>query len=244
MSRSRWFSAVGWSVWCMFGLMLAAPIALADGMPRRAAQAGEQPFSWTGFYVGGHAGLATGNTTDDPNLPGPANLFSTDFTVNGALYGGQAGYNWQSGLLVFGVEGSLSQSTIQGNTTCVLVLECKRDVDWLATATGRVGYAMGRTLVYGMGGAAWADVSTKVGVVGIPLLSGSDTHTGWIAGFGFEYALSNHISTRIEYAHIDLGSSSQTLSGVGILAGVGPVVRDSVDLKMDTIRLGVNIKLY
>ena len=91
-----------------------------------------------------------------------------------------------------------------------------------------------------MAGVAWADVNTNVGVVGLPLLSGSDTHTGWIAGFGFEYAL----STRIEYAHIDLGSSSQTLSGTGVLAGIGPVLTESVDIKLDTIRLGVNVKLF
>ena len=240
MSQSRWFSGLRWSVWCTLGLMLAAPAAYADGMARRAP-AGEQPFSWTGFYVGGHAGLATGNTQDDPNLAfGPPSLFSTDFTVNGALYGGQVGYNWQHGLYVFGVEGSWSHSTIQGNTTCVLVLECKRDVDWLATVTGRLGYAMGRTLVYGMAGAAWADASTHVSIVGLPLVSGSATHNGWIAGFGFEYALSNHVSTRIEYAHIDLGSANHGLAPSG-----GPVlVTDSVDLKMDTIRIGVNVKLY
>jgi outer membrane immunogenic protein len=99
---------------------------------------------------------------------------------------------------------------------------------------------MGRTLIYGMAGAAWADASTHVSVVGLPLVSGSATHNGWIAGFGFEYALSYHVSTRIEYAHIDLGSANHGLAPSG-----GPVlVTDSVDLKMDTIRIGVNVKLY
>jgi hypothetical protein len=112
--------------------MLAAPAAYADGMARRAP-AGEQPFSWTGFYVGGHAGLATGDTQGDPGLGG--GLLTTDYIVNGALYGGQIGYNFQHGLYVFGVEGSWSHSTVQGNTTCALLLECKRDVDWIATVT-------------------------------------------------------------------------------------------------------------
>jgi len=240
MSRSRWFSGLRWSVWCTLGLMLAAPAAYADGMARRAAPM-EQPFSWTGFYVGGHAGLATGDTQGDPNLAfGPPNLFSTDFNVNGALYGGQVGYNFQHGLYVFGIEGSWSHSTVQGNTACVAVLECKRDVDWLATVTGRIGYSMGRTLVYGMAGAAWADASTHVSFLGLPVASGSATHNGWVAGFGFEYALSNHVSTRIEYAHIDLGSANHSLA----TAGGTVLVTDSVDLKMDTIRLGVNVKLY
>jgi outer membrane immunogenic protein len=236
MSQSRRFSGLRWSMWCTLGLMLAAPAAYADGMARRAAPM-EQPFSWTGLYVGGHAGLVTGDTQGDVGLGGPLN---TDYTVNGALYGGQVGYNWQHGLMVYGVEGSFSGSTVQGNTACVAILECKRDLDWLATVTGRVGYAMGRTLLYGMGGVAWSDVHTHVSIVNVPLLSGSATHTGWIAGFGFEYALSNHVSTRIEYAHIDLGSADHGLAPAG-----GPVViTDSVNLKMDTIRLGVNVKLY
>lgn len=71
-----------------------------------------------------------------------------------------------------------------------------------------------------MGGVAWADVSTNVKIVNVPILSGNETHTGWIAGFGFEHAFTNRISTRIEYAHIDLGSQDTGLA----LAGGGPVV--------------------
>jgi outer membrane immunogenic protein len=233
MSRSRWFSGLRWSVWCTLGLILAAPAAYADGMARRAAPM-EQPFSWTGFYVGGHAGLVTGDTQ------GSVPPFTTDYPVNGALYGGQIGYNWQHGLMVYGVEGSLSSSTVEGSTACVGGLTCSRDLDWLASVTGRVGYAMGRTLLYGMGGVAWSDVHTHVGIGSVPFLSGNATHTGWIAGFGFEYALSSHVSTRIEYAHIDLGSETHNLAFVG----GGPTIADKVDLKLDTIRLGVNIKLY
>jgi hypothetical protein len=51
--------------------------------------------------------------------------------------------------------------------------------------------------------------------------------------------LSNHISARIEYAHVDLGSDNHGLA----LVGGGPVVvNDKVDVRMDTIRLGVNFK--
>jgi hypothetical protein len=65
--------------------------------------------------------LVLRDTQGDPGIGG--GLLKTDYTVNGALYGGQVGYNWQSGLFVFGVEGSWSHSTIQGSTACVLVLE-------------------------------------------------------------------------------------------------------------------------
>ena len=211
--------------------------ANADGMPRGSIKDAPQAFSWTGFYIGGHAGLVTGETTGDVGLGGPLN---TDFTLNGALYGGQAGYNWQSGPTVLGVEASWSGANIQGNTACVAILECKRDVDWLATVVGRAGIAIDRSLLYAMGGVAWADVGTDVRIANVPLLSGSETHVGWIAGFGFEHAFTDRISTRIEYAHIDLGSKDTGLTP----AGGGPaLVTDKVDVRMDTIRLGVNVKL-
>ena len=222
-------------------LALAAGQASADGYRGRGVKVYEQAFTWTGFYFGGHAGLATGDTQGTPGLGvgPPPGLLSTDYNLEGALYGGQIGFNWQTGALVLGVEGSLSGSSVQGSTACVVLLECKRDVDWLATVTGRVGYAMGRSLVYGLAGVAWGDVDTNVSIVGIPILSGGETHVGWVAGFGFEHALSNHISARIEYAHVDLGSDTHGLA----LVGGGPVVvNDKVDVRMDTIRLGVNFK--
>ena len=236
MSLSGWSGALRCGTWCLLGLMLAAPAALADGLPRGSLKDVPQAFSWTGFYAGGHAGLVTGETTGDIGLGGPLN---TDYSLNGALYGAQVGYNYQMGTTVFGVEASWSGANIQGNTACVAILECSRDVDWLATVVGRVGIASDRSLLYAMGGVAWADVNTNVSIVGVPLLSGNETHTGWIAGFGFEHAFTNRISTRIEYAHIDLGTQDTGLA----LTGGAVVVTDKVDVRMDTIRLGVNIKL-
>ena len=172
--------------------VLSATAVNADGYSRNSVKDAPQYFSWTGFYLGGHAGLVTGNTTGDPGLGGP---LSTDYSLNGALYGGQIGYNWQTGSTVLGVEGSFSGANIQGTTSCVAILECKRDIDWLATVVGRAGIAMDRSLLYAMAGVAWADVSTNVSIVGIPLLSGSETHVGWVAGFGFEHAFTNRVST-------------------------------------------------
>src|SRR6185295_6813593 len=80
-------------------LVSISGVAAADGY--RGVKDYDRPFSWTGLYVGGHAGVATGNTQGDPGLGGP---LSTDYSVNGALYGGQVGFNWQTGLVVLGVE--------------------------------------------------------------------------------------------------------------------------------------------
>ena len=214
--------------------ILPGTAANADGIYRDSIKDAPHSFSWTGFYVGGHAGLVTGETTGDIGLGGPLN---SDYSTSGALYGGQIGYIQQTGVAVLGVEGSWSGANIQGDTVCAAVLQCNRNVDWLATVVGRVGLGIDRSLLYAMGGVAWADVNTDV--TGVAPFSGSATHIGWVAGFGFEEAFTNRISTRIEYAHVDLGSQDTGL----VPAGGGPTVIDKVDVRMDIIRLGVSVKL-
>ena len=209
-------------------LVMSAQTANADGDRARSLKDHSRPMSWAGFYIGANAGLATGDTQGVPDLGGPPGLFATDYNLDGAIYGGQVGYNWQTGLLLLGVEGSLSGTSVQGSTTCAVLLGCKREIEWLATVTGRVGYVMGNSLLYGLAGVAWGDVSTDVSLLGTPLLRAEETHVGWIAGFGLEHALSKQISARIEYAHVDLGSETHALAPVG----GGPfVINDAVEVK-------------
>lgn len=209
------------------GMVTALAIALSGA----SAQAGglkdsPRAFSWTGFYVGASAGLATGQTSADLGLGG---LFNTDYDMNGAIYGGQVGYNWQKGSLVLGVEGSYSATSLQGDTACLVVLECKRKVDSVATAVARVGYASDRSLLYVMGGAAWGEVKSETSIAGFTFLTDKQDHVGWTAGVGLEHALSRNLSVKIEYSHIDLGKEEH----FGFA---------DVDAKMDTFRIGANIK--
>ena len=70
--------------------------------------------TWTGFYVGGHAGFAWLRHSDNVTLNGPfvfsictagaANTQSCNLKDTGAVAGGQIGYNWQQNNLVFGIE--------------------------------------------------------------------------------------------------------------------------------------------
>jgi outer membrane immunogenic protein len=231
----------------MAALALFTGSAIADGMNTRGSiKDSVQPFSWRGFYVGLHAGLATGNTQGDVPVFDEFSL-RTDYELNGALYGAQAGWLGQWGNIVAGVEGTYSGTNIQGSNACVAILECQRSIDWIATAVGRAGLAYDRILLYGLAGIAWADVDTNVGIVGFPLVSANETHVGWTVGFGVEWALSDRVSARIEYAHIDLGSETHNLSFAGgggeSLRLEGGSISDKVKLEMDTIRLGVNVKL-
>ncbi|XUJ37137.1 outer membrane protein [Bradyrhizobium japonicum] len=88
--------------------------------------------------------------TADLNVPLP------QVQLNGFLGGVQAGYNFQSGVMVYGVESDFLWSGIKGRTGCFVVLNCTNDTKWIADITGRVGVTVGdRGLVYIKGGAAW-----------------------------------------------------------------------------------------
>jgi len=189
-------------------------------------------FSWTGFYAGVHAGLATGG--GEGELKG-APWTHTDVDLDGTIYGGQVGYNYQMGSAVIGIEGTFSGASIDGNSSCFLlnVLNCKGEVDWTATIVGRLGYAMDRAMIYALGGVAWAELNADVSFLG-ESISSKETHVGWVAGLGVEYALSDRVSAKLEYNHMDFGSETHRLDGV---------IPIRAEAEVDTIKLGINVKL-
>jgi outer membrane immunogenic protein len=100
------------------------------------------------------------------------------------------------------------------------------------TARGRLGYAWDRFMLYGTGGFAWAENDATVTGPGIAV-SQSQTHTGWAAGAGIEWAFADRWSAKVEYMHLDLGSETYASN---ILGGV------SVDTQLDTVKFGVNYR--
>ncbi len=147
-------------------------------------------YSWTGFYVGANAGGGIGDSQwSDPTLA-PPELGSHKTT--GWLGGVQAGYNWQTGHLVLGAEGTYHVSDLRGdhqNTTVaalgpplatpqfgVLTDRYSTRIDGVATLAGRIGFAsdsLDRTLFYAKGGAAYASESaTQATNAGLLLFGG------------------------------------------------------------------------
>ena len=115
--------------------------------------------NWTGFYAGGFFGAAGGRT----DIAFPASPQSTNRPwVFGPVGGIQLGYNYQfTNNWVLGFEGDIGaadvhggrsagiQFTVPGMTSAYFGLQDK--TSWMATATARVGYAMGRTLLLRQG---------------------------------------------------------------------------------------------
>src|SRR4051812_23768723 len=105
-------------------LFIASTVAgFAADLPLKARPAPPpEIWSWTGFYIGGHVGAGWGTT--ETSLTGisvpfiPLNAaFSLPFSQNsrsGFLGGAQAGYNWQSGWAVFGVQADIAGMDVKG----------------------------------------------------------------------------------------------------------------------------------
>ena len=200
------------------------------GLPLKAAPVVAAPvWSWTGFYIGGNvgAGWGTTETTADigtavaPLITPATVAFSLPIssqTVNGFLGGGQIGWNWQTGVFVFGVEGDVEWENLKGSGPCVVLFQCNVNHNWQADITGRVGVvAFDRALVYIKGGAVWQHSSYSFGnsiAVTVPgtavsasaNASASDTRMGWLLGTGLEYGFLPNWSAKIEYNFEDFGS--------------------------------------
>jgi outer membrane immunogenic protein len=204
--------------------LLAAAMALpafAADFPQPAFKAPyAAPWNWTGFYVGinGGYGFGTSNWTSAGGSTG-------DFNVRGALAGGTIGYNLQTGLWVWGLEGDVDASWIKGTDATIC---CETKNDWLATARGRIGYAMDRWLPFLTGGAAFGDV--KMTPVGFP--SETTTKIGWTVGGGLEYAFQGAWSAKVEYLYVDLGKANCSVATCG--------ADNDVTFKTSIVRGGIN----
>jgi outer membrane immunogenic protein len=224
-----------------------APAARAPAMtPIMAA------YNWSGFYLGVHVGYGNGETKfieTDADLLAIGFPASQTVDPDGFLGGVQAGWNYQIGSFVYGIEGDLSFSGMDGRSTTMVNIggddvAFTRSVDysWLATVTGRFGYAMDRWLVYGKGGVAFARAKYEdnVTVNGAPFGagSGSKTHVGWTAGAGVEYAFLDRWSAKLEYNYIDLGKRSVGFSD----AILGTDYTMKIDQHIHAIKGGVNYR--
>jgi outer membrane immunogenic protein len=162
-------------------------------------------FTWTGFYIGLNAGY--GGDKNTYSINGFGNVAS--ITSGGFIGGGQIGYNYQFAgtAFVLGLEADLQATNIEGKIT-ILGIGLGSKLDYLGTVRGRLGYAFtDRALIYATGGLAYGRVKTNVANI----ISFGGSNTGWTAGAGIEYALTQNWSLKTEYLYVDLGSKSSLL---------------------------------
>jgi opacity protein-like surface antigen len=194
---------------------------------------------WAGFYVGVHGGYAWDHTSvDPPMLPtilqsDNAVLGNLDASPKGGLVGGHAGYNWQFGSVVAGVEGDYSAADLKttgfaGSYSfiytcggpCPGVLTRSVNVDQLASARIRLGYTvLPNLLAYGTGGPGWSHSSFGGSAsdvyIGTVSVSADASKFGWVVGAGLEYKLWDHVLVRAEYLHYDFGDITYNVPQLG-----------------------------
>jgi outer membrane immunogenic protein len=158
---------------------------------------------WAGFYLGVNGGGGWGTTTYDA----PATfLFGDKNKTSGGLVGGHAGYNWQYGSVVTGLEADVDSADIKGtNVSPFFRFPVTRTVkfDELATARARLGYTVWPDLLaYGTAGAAWGHSSSTL-AIGPVAFEGTASNFGWVAGAGLEYKVWGNFIARAEYLHYD-----------------------------------------
>ena len=159
---------------------------------------------------------AATSVTAGPTSPGSdlVGFGTVSHKADGFLGGGQVGFNYQTGMFVFGVEGDVSWADIKGGSNIGPVIGAplganfNTDVDWTATLTGRLGLAFDRWLVYGKGGVAWAHDKYNTNFYTFPgTVELSETRVGWTVGAGVEYAFAPQWTAKLEYNYMDFGNA-------------------------------------
>jgi outer membrane immunogenic protein len=273
---NRWLKGVAVAALTAVGAVAAQAADLPTRKEAPAPVFVPPPFTWTGFYVGVNAGGIWPSGSRNANIFDPDGLGFVTAGFPGGLGsqsagfigGGQAGYNWQTGAFVLGVETDFDGTTLSKSFNNVgtafgptagavlsddfLSVNGKTSLSWLGTTRGRVGFVAtpdNRLMIYATGGVAYGGGNTSFNVFDSTkgaFWSGSpsSTRVGWTIGGGVEYAITNNITIKGEYLYADLGSSSFTTAGNLASATFFPgvYVSGKVDYTASIFRAGVNYK--
>jgi outer membrane immunogenic protein len=173
----------------LLALGISAPAMAAD-LPapvyKAPVMAPAPWYDWTGFYVGLNGGYSWGKSATDYTVTGFA-PFSTSQSMDGWVFGGQAGYNWQfNHNWIFGVEADLEATGQRGTaalpglaigpicpvstnivicTTTTTTGSVEQKLPWLGTARARLGFLPAdRWMLYVTGGLAFGEIETNAAV--------------------------------------------------------------------------------
>jgi opacity protein-like surface antigen len=254
----------------------AAAIALLGSGSAPAADAAEfaaAKYNWSGFYVGVTAGVAWGQY--DPRTSTVADSYlnatraaavaaagSQTIKPSGFVTGIEAGYNWQTGNLLLGLEADaqaahLSDATSSGgvrypgSASRSFVVTSYGNADWLFTARPRIGLvAPNNWLLYATGGLAFTGLQSDFSFYDNNAAretreSGKldATKAGYVIGGGVEAPLTNRLSLKADYLHVGFANTTGVTTANNLTPSFpGQVFSHSSDLKVDLVRAGLNYR--
>jgi outer membrane immunogenic protein len=225
-------------------LVASPPFAADLSRPAPAYKALPPPpapiFTWTGFYLGGNLGGAWAQRDITDRLYGLTWGSGSSNAV--FIGGGQAGFNYQFGGFVLGVEGDFDWAANSHNSAAIVVpavgagdlIQITSNNRWIGTLAARFGVAFNNVLLYGKAGGGWVgnngftatDLTTGTSITGF----NNDTRSGWLAGAGTEWAFAHNWTVKFEYDYLGLGSRTIVVpAGAPFLVG-------------DTFTLGRNVQ--
>lgn len=201
---SRGFATLALTASLMAG---AAMPALAGAFsPRPVDPVVPAPYSpaptaayWDGAYVGFTMGYNFRGRDEVQLAPAPPGVIGT-MRVRGALLGVQAGHNWQSGAMVYGIEGGLNLTRTRDSISMGTASASMR-INPFADLRGRVGYAVNDGLVYAVGGLSAGRIQYAATDGVTSDINETYTRIGYSVGVGYEQQIGNNWSMRGEYSY-------------------------------------------
>ena len=229
------------------GLVIASAASAAD-MPLKAKPLAAPVYNWTGCYIGGNAGggwtrVDTSRVSQDTIGAAFANYGRED--DSGFIGGGQAGCDFQTTNVVFGVQGTFDFGSIKGShaLTDLRNFSETNNLKAVYTATGRIGYLWTPSFLgYVKTGMAWMQDRNQVFQPGGSLLeSAKYTLPGMTAGIGVEWMFAPNWSVFAEYNYLWIeDTSGQHFTAAPGLSGEVLNVKQTAQ----TVLVGVNYKFH
>lgn len=225
--RASTFLIIACAAACVTQAAGAMDLNSAQSAPMTTAQKPD----WAGFYLHSNSG---GSSAVPWSGIGPSSGFGPASATRGPT-NESFGYNFQSGNLVFGLEGSLAAANFDGRFTAPYLPGLgagawSPNMNWLGTVTGKVGYSFGKWLPYVKGGFASAEVgsplqgATQVG----SFTQGTQQLNGWTAGVGLEYQITPKLSLGLEYLYTDFSNGAPNTNAAPPISGSPEVYSTAV----------------
>jgi outer membrane immunogenic protein len=229
---------------------LSTGVSAADLPVKAPLLPAAEVWSWAGPYIGINAGVAQHHSKffdlGDPTccqfaFPAGGSFYTAK--KSGLTAGAQAGYNWQFGNVVFGVEAD--GNWVDGKKSAIVTspfgvqVTANADLDWYTSVRGRVGLAFSRALIYVTGGVAVAQVSNDWGYLTSPQprFNYKETRAAGIIGGGVEYMLTKNWLARVEGFYANFGTSP-----IATVSGFGGNYRSNFTHTLAVVRGGVGWK--
>jgi outer membrane immunogenic protein len=231
----------------------ASAADIRSNRPRATAPFNPAPVKdWSGAYVGIHGGFvgtgvksngATPNipalnfTNPIPNAPVVGKNSNRNTKSTNSFGGGiQAGYNFQSGNIVYGVE---AEGTIGSSGGKKSAANLKAEQTARGALKGKLGYSFGSTLVYATAGVAVAPTRFSSPAIAATLTTpairaGKKTvnNIGPLVGLGVEHRLTEQLSVKGEVEVASFGKTKLNL----------PAGRTNVESSQVTAKVGLNYR--